>query len=176
MHDFDRMHRLLRLRRRLPAQFPRRRSIQGAEDPSAALARGPRLHGQESCRGRQRCHCSHAGPGAGQDRGTCHDLAALTLVHPFAAGFRQGLRIPGPRSSVELGLRHGSHAQHPDLARDLRGLPALAKAGAALSPGASPLARRQGRGHASLHTEVFAVGPAPMRSARCRPVRGTARG
>ena len=60
------LHRLLQLRRGLFAGLPRRRAVHGPLRPSAALARRPRLHGQEGRRDRQRRNGSHPGPRDGR--------------------------------------------------------------------------------------------------------------
>ena len=63
------LHRLLQLRRRLPADLPGRRHVRGPEHPPAALARGPRLRRQEGRRDRQRRHRGHPGPVDGRHAG-----------------------------------------------------------------------------------------------------------
>ena len=76
-----RLHRLLQLRRRLPAEVRRRRALHRAGRPSAALARGSRLRRQAGGGHRQRRHCSHPGAGAGPRRRARHDAAALPELH-----------------------------------------------------------------------------------------------
>ena len=88
------------------AGVPRRGVLRRSGDPPAALARGPRLRGQEGRRHRLAGHRGHPRPGAGRLR--CRprdDAAALPDVRPLAPRRGQGRAAATQAPAREARLR-----------------------------------------------------------------------
>ena len=166
------LHRLLQLRRGLPADLPRRRPVQGSVHPPAALARGPGLHRQEGRRDRQWRNGGHPGPDDGRRRRARHHAAALTVVHLLGARPRQDLPVPGSIPPRQVGVQVRAQAQHRHPALPLPGMQALAQPDAPIPALAGPTPRRPVRRHEPLHAEVHAVGRAVVRGTQWRSVQG----
>ena len=93
------------------------RGLRGHHRAPAALARGPRLRGQEDRRDRQRRHRHHADPRAGQQRRRPrHDAAALAVLHRLAArrrpDRRAGQQVPAREGRPRGQPVEGHHLQH----------------------------------------------------------------
>ena len=118
----DRAHRvvpvrgqwLLQLRPGLHAGVRRLRGLRGHDHSPAALARGPRLRGQEDRRHRQWRDCgdSHSSPGQLGCR-PCDHAAAFTHVHRRVARCRPVHRPDEQVAAREAGLRGQPVEEHP---------------------------------------------------------------
>ena len=167
----DQLHRLLQLRRRLPAELP------GA-DRFAGRAVHPQ-HWPEDL--------DYAGKkvvviGSGATAVTlvpamAGDAAHVTMLQRSPSyvfslpAFDKISEFLGRFLPDQSGLRAGPQAQHRDPAWVLQGVPALAAADAPIPVVAGATPRRSGLRHEPLHAEVHAVGRAAVRGARRRPVR-----
>src|SRR5829696_774682 len=158
-----RLHRLLPVRRGLPAGPARRRGLRRPAGASAELAGRPGLRRQAGGGDRQRRDRGHPGPGDGR-RGRARDhAAALTDVHRVAAEPGRDLRGAAP-AAAGAGRRHGraveERAAHH---RHLPARPAPAAADEAADPGrrAQAVAGRL-PGGPRLRPPLRALGPADV--------------
>ena len=158
----------------LPA-FAGREDFQGQLDPSATLARGPRLPRPADRGDRQRRHGGDAGPRAGRDRGARDHAPALPLVHPLRP--RGGRPRPGDPPILAGAGRSPAHPleECPPVPLLLSAVPSEARAGeAALAPRPGQGAAARLRHRYALQAALRALGSAPLPGARRRPVPGDA--
>ena len=168
-----RVHRLLPLRRGLPAALRGPRAVRGADRPPPALARGARLRRQARGRDRQRRDRGDARAGDGRARGARDDAAALAELRGHAAGGGPDLELPAARAPLEGRLRgHSLEERAPDDG-ELQPEPREAGADEEDHPPrrAQPPAGRL-RGRPPLQAELQPVGAAALPRAGQRPVRG----
>ena len=125
--------------------FPGAERFTGRARPSAALARGPGLHGQEGRRDRQRRDGSHPGSGDVGRRGARDDAAALAVVCVLPSGVRQDLTRCWAGSCPRSGCTRWAQAQHRDPALAVQGVPALAEDDAPIPVEAGAPSRRRRR-------------------------------
>ncbi len=169
----DQLHRLLQLRRRLPAGLPRRRPLRGPGHPPAALARGPRLHRQEGRRDRQWRH--RRDPGADDGRRRPSTSRCCSARRRTSSRCRRSTRSPQvlgrvlPAKQVyafarwrNIAIQRGLYLACRRWPRTMRSF-LLGQVKRKVGP--------DGR-HEPLHAVVHAVGRAPVRRARRRPVQG----
>ena len=167
------VQRLLRLCRRLSPRFSGHGPLPGTDRPSAILARGSRLQGEEGRRHRQRRDGGDTGAGDGQGRRPRRHAAALADLYRLAPVRGQHRQLAQAPAAGDARLSAGALEERAAPAMVLPPRPKTSRAGedpaARHGPRrARPRVRRRDPFHAALQSLAAAALP----RSRFRPVRG----